>query len=70
MLLSDEEINLILDPWKSYEWTAIEAIREAVRLTAERCAQICEEQIGYEMEERAADACAAAIRERAKSEPV
>lgn len=42
------------------------AIREAVRLTAERCAALCREHKGYEMEERAADACAAEIEERIK----
>jgi hypothetical protein len=41
-------------------------IREAIHLTAERCAAICEAHMGYEMEERAANACAAKIREAAK----
>lgn len=68
MLLSDEEvIRLCVQHAKGQDLA--DTIREAVRLCAERCAQICEEQMGYEMEERAADACAAAIRERAKSEP-
>ena len=66
MLLSEKEIADLIRAHGSAPW---QVVREAVRLTAERCAQICEEQIGYEMEERAADACAAAIRERAKSEP-
>lgn len=45
---------------------AADIIREAVRLAAERCAAICDAHMGYEMEERAADACAAAIREAVK----
>lgn len=64
-LLSQDEItNLIAEyPTQSDKWLLV---REAVRLAAERCAAICDAHMGYEMEERAADACAQAIREAAK----
>ena len=64
-MLTDSEIDALCD-YQRFP-SVRDAVREAARMTAERCAQICEEQMGYEMEEHAADACAAAIRERVKA---
>lgn len=77
MLLSDEEIDALADDvaFCDGKAEAITIIREAVRLTAERCALICEEQgrmsatLDGQSFYIASGQCAAAIRERAKSEP-
>lgn len=68
-MLTDEEIGKLLASngvrATSY-WAAEKAIREAVRLCAERCAEICDHH--YKRGDRPAD-CAAAIRERIKDKP-
>lgn len=61
-MLTDEDIDVLLD---RQDYLGIRGmLLEAVRLTALRCAALCREHKGYEMEERAADACAAEIEER------
>ena len=71
MLLTDEWIDALADDvaFCDGKAEAITTIRAVVRLTAQRCAAICREHKGYEMEERAADACAAEIEERIKDKP-
>ena len=64
-LLTDEEIGKLLGAWYDHK-PLQQSIREAVRLAAERCAAICDAHMGYEMEEHAADACAAEIRKAAE----
>lgn len=73
MLIRDEEIAALLQRWRSGEGFLEDLLREAVRLTAERCAQLCEE-VEKDADENgsregcvAAEICAKAIREATKS---
>lgn len=67
MLLSDDEYVELCRRALAHDglnW----ALREAVRLTAERCAEICEEvYLGRDNDH--AGVCAAAIREQIKDKP-